>query len=158
MIPVLLAVKPTALARSVTRCGPSATASSTAVTGKVTAPASAGMVTVVGTTASLVSLLVRFTVKAAPRNVLVRVTEPVAVPPSVTRFGVTVRVKVGDGVGVGSGVGVAPGTGVGVGSPPGVGVGPAGVGVGATGVGVGLGGAGTTKFVLEVAEPPRVMT
>ena len=65
----------------VTVCVSSERLSSTPLITKVTEDASAGMVTVAGTMASVVSLLARATLSGAPRSVFQRVTEAVVLPP-----------------------------------------------------------------------------
>jgi hypothetical protein len=70
-------VRPAALAVSRVVCVPSATVSSTGVTGKVAEAEPAGIVTLVGTVAAVLSLLLRRTRKSAVVAPL-RVTVPTA--------------------------------------------------------------------------------
>src|SRR4051812_38088417 len=73
-----VAVKPDADAVIVADWVPSGTVASTAATAKVTADCPAGMVTVAGTDASVVSLLESVTTSGWPSGELRRVTVPVA--------------------------------------------------------------------------------
>ena len=90
----LPSTKPVAAAEMVTVWSPSARASSWAVTVKVTEASPAGISTVTGTVASLVSSLVRFTVRAALLSTVLRDTVKVLVPPfSVTLVSPAVTVR-----------------------------------------------------------------
>ncbi len=91
-------LNPVAEAVIVTVCVPSTIASSTAAKVTVTEDCPAGIVTVAGTVASVVSLLDRFTVRAAVVFVLRLIVTVVAAEPafSATEAAATLTVSVGD--------------------------------------------------------------